>query len=145
MRRVHRIAVMASLLLLAAALVGCGTSAPKKGSPEAAVQSLLELRSSLATDPAEYASLVETPMAEALATDSVSRVASQTAPIPEWKTPERTEETTATAKVTVVWKSSKEFANWAKETVFDLRKTGGRWIVIDANAVTGSSDTTAAP
>lgn len=145
MHRVHRITVMALMLLLAAALVGCAESAPKKGSPEATVQSLLELRSSLATDPAEYASFVETPMAEALATDSVSRAASQTAPIPEWKTPEGTEETTATAKVTVVWKASKEFANWAKKTVFDLRKTDGRWIVIDANTVTGSSDTTAAP
>ena len=109
------------------------------------MQSLLELRSSLATDPAEYASFVETPMAEALATDSVSRAASQTAPIPEWNTPERTEETTATAKVTVVWKASKEFTNWAKKTVFDLRKTGGRWLVLDANTVTGSSDATTAP
>jgi len=145
MRTVHKLALMASLLMLAAALVGCGTSAPKKGSPEATVQSLLELRSSLATDPAEYASFVETPMAEALATDSASRAASETAPIPEWKTPEGTAETTTTAKVTVVWKASKEFANWAKKTVFDLRKTRGRWIVIDANAVTGSSDATAAP
>lgn len=134
MHNVRRIMLVASAALVFTALAGCSASL-QKGSPEAAVDSLLRLRSELATDPADYASYVDTSMAEALAQDSASRTATQTAPTPEWNTPESTSEDTATAKVTVRWKTDSDFPSWAKATVFELEKTGGRWIVVDAETV----------
>ena len=140
----RKIAVAISALLLVTSLVGCRAATLEKGSPEAAVQDLLELRSKLATDPAGYASFVETSMAEALAADSTSRSAGQ-APMPQWKTPTATEETSSSAKVTVRWNASKDFPKWAKSTVFSLEKRGGRWIVVDASEATRSAGATATP
>lgn len=143
MHKVRNTALVLLTMLLAISLAGCKTTL-KQGSPEAAVQSLLELRSELTTDSAKYAALVATPMAEALASDSASRT-SENAPIPQWNTPKRTEETTAAAKVSVTWKSDAKFANWAKVTVFSLENIGGRWVVVDANADNTSKDASATP
>jgi len=147
MLRARTIVVFVSILALAAALTGCAPKPLEKGSPEAAVQGLLELRSQLTTDPAEYASFVETSLAEALAGDSASRPETDV-PIPEWKTPKRTEESSSAAKVTVTWKASKEFADWADATIFVLKREGKRWVVVDATdaaAKPASSKSTSAP
>ena len=143
MYRVRNTALIALALLLAVSLVGCKPTL-KKGSPAAAVQSLLELRSALTTDAARYASFVATPMASALASDSAARPSTDT-PIPQWKTPEVTEQATSTAKVKVRWNADGVFSTWAKATVFSLEKIAGRWIVVDANQETGSKSTTPTP
>lgn len=141
MHKVRRFAVLTSALILAIAVAGC-SSPPQAGTPEAAVQDLLTLRSQLTTDSAKYASYVETSLADALAQDS--QTATRT-PIPEWKTPKRTEETSSSAKVTVRWKASKDFGDWADATIFVLERRGERWIVVDARDAAGSTDATSTP
>ncbi len=144
MRLQRRIVLTALALLVAASLAGCGESALKKGSPEAAVQELLVLRSELTTDPAKYAALVETSIAEAIAADSRSRSETQ-APTPQWNLPQVTTSTADSADVMVRWKSDAKFKNWPKATVFSLTKTQGRWVVVAAIEATASAAATATP
>jgi len=116
----------------------------KKGSPEAAVQDLLTLRSKLVTDAAKYAALVDTSVAEALAADSRSRSATR-APTPQWTTPVRTSATSETAEVTVTWKADAKFKTWPEASIFSLKKNAGGWIVIAAREATSSTSTTRTP
>lgn len=144
MRLLCRIMLTALVLLAAASLAGCGEPALEKGSPEAAVQALLVLRSELTTDPAKYASLVETSIAEAIAADSRSRSETQ-APTPKWNPPIVTTSTAESADVVVTWEADAKFKDWPKSTVFSLVKTQGRWIVVAATEATASITATPTP
>jgi len=144
MRLIHKVSLCVLVALSVGLLAGCG-SRVEAGTPAAAVQSLLELRSELSTDSARYGSFVETSMATVLAQDAASLIAKKKSPMPAWETPETTEESTTSAKVKVVWKADPKFPDWAESTTFSLSKETGRWMIVDAVSASPSKAATGTP
>lgn len=123
-----------SLVVLAVALgVLAGCSAPKEVRHPAveAIVDLLELRRDDVRDPAAYEDFFENPELAAALADS-SGEDTGTPQVPEYEDPYLSAETSATADVAVVWKSSEAFPDWPAATVFSLVLADDRWIVVDA-------------
>lgn len=135
--RTNRFTIMTTVALIALALIatGCTKSAETKAStatPEGSVLGLLQLRSELSTDAAQYEKYLTDPKTAAALAASVPSDTT-TPPIPKWESPFKVVEQDASkAKVRVVWVQSKAFPGWTKSTIFLLQKDGDKWLVEDA-------------
>ncbi len=135
--RTNRFTIMTTVALIALALIatGCAKSAETKAStatPEGSVLGLLQLRSELSTDAAQYEKYLTDPKTAAALAASVPSDTT-TPPIPKWESPFKVVEQDASkAKVRVVWVQSKAFPGWTKSTIFLLQKDGDKWLVEDA-------------
>jgi hypothetical protein len=132
--------VAATLAVLALAVVaGAG-----QGGPASTVDHLLTLRNQRSQDATAYAHYVNEEVANALIKDAARSDPAKPA-LPAWERPSVTEESSASAEVTVVWKKSAQFAKWPKRTIFLLQKSDGVWKVVDARVedADGSKESTA--
>lgn len=123
----RRVAIIVVASAFAVTLAGC--SGVRQ--PEDAVQKILELRSRNCTSTVEYAPYVSSALAGTFAEDSATRNP-KVSPIPRWKAPVVSAETTAGVEVTVEWLPSKAYAEWPESTVFVLEKFSGKWMLVDA-------------
>jgi hypothetical protein len=131
-----RALAVACALVLALAVAGCCAAAPS--GPAGVVQQALELRRDRVSDAKRYDPLFADPAIGAqLAKDSETGAGS---PLPAWSAPYVSEEASATAKVVVIWSPDGEprFKDWPKATVFALQLTKGAWLIVDAEAATGT-------
>jgi hypothetical protein len=53
-------------------------------------------------------------------------------PVPAWETPYLSAQGTSTADVVVLWTADAAHKGWAAATLFALQRTGGRWLIVDA-------------
>lgn len=125
---------LACALALASALAGCSNTTSHPAA--AAVERLLELRRDRATDVSAYAPLVaDSEVATALA-DAAKAATSTVAPLPAWKAPYVSAETSVGASVIVVWKADAAHPGWPAANRFAMRLVSGRWVVADAAELT---------
>lgn len=113
--------------------------------PEDAVQKILELRSRNCTSTADYAPYVSTELAGTFAEDSAMRDP-ESSPVPRWKAPKVSAETTSGVEVEVEWLPAENYPGWPASTIFILEKFSGRWMLVDARDGTpapASAETTA--
>lgn len=131
--------VCAALLLgtLAAGVAGCGVlGGDTAGHPAVkAVTDLLDLRRKDVREASAYAPFFED---SALATALVEpgAVPTGTPRVPEWRTVYASKLGSSTAEVAVVWKPDDAFKDWPTVTVFLLKRSSGRWVVVDAREET---------
>jgi len=116
------------------ALVACATRTAAERHPAAvAVDGLLRLRRARSTDAAAYARYLEdSSVATQLAEGSTE---ASGPPLPKWNRPYVSAATTSTASVVVVWRGTSAFAEWPYATRFGMRRSGGRWRVVDAETL----------
>lgn len=130
--RLHLVAVVAMAGVLLAAC-----AAPAVHPAVTRVADLLDLRRSDVRDPAAYETFFEDPtLASALAQGSGEPTG--TPQVPDYEPPYLTAETTSTADVAVVWKTSDDFTDWPAVTVFILSLVDGDWMVTDALEATSA-------
>ena len=137
-RRRWYLAVTPVVALIAAAslLVGCtqlGISG-ELDPPEAAVDSLLQLRAEHSTDATAYAEYVSAEMAATLATPQSEEPSG--ALVPEWERPYLSVDGTTTAEVIVVWVDPESFdSKWPAATIFKMELIEEKWLAVDAQPI----------
>lgn len=138
-----RFTLVGTLALSVTILAACG---PDLGPPAQAVQDLLELRSDRSEDASAYAEYVASvDLAQELAAAAVEESTSATPPTPGWDTPYVASETSATARVVVVWDPDDRFEGWPVATIFLTESVDGRWLTMDAEAIEDEADVPEAP
>lgn len=128
-------ALVCSCMLLAA----CAAPAPDPTrDPVSSVEALLGLRYDRSTDASAYARLLVDPeLAKSLANASREE-SSSTPPTPRWEQPYLSGETTSTAEVVVLWKTSKDLPGYPTASVFMMQKVDGAWKAKDARSIEGT-------
>ena len=130
------IAAVVAFLATMSLLAGCAQLgiSDELAPPEAAVDSLLQLRVERSADASAYAEYVSEPMAATLAAADAADTAG--ALIPEWKTPFMSVDGTTTADVVVVWVDPESFdQDWPAATVFKMELVGDKWLAMDAESI----------
>jgi hypothetical protein len=131
-----RARALACALVLALFVAGCCAAAPS--GPAGVVQQALELRRDRVSDAKRYDALfADATIGAQLAKDSEAATVS---PLPTWSPPYVSEESSAAAKVVVLWSPPTEprVKDWPKATIFALQLTKGAWLIVDAETATGT-------
>lgn len=144
--RSGRIAAIAALLVAVLAVGAAAAwwllSAPERAAyshPAAkAVDTVFKVRSRMSTDPADYEPYVESGLATELALDSAAKAREGISPLPRWKPPYVSAETSSGADVIVVWKRSVEHTSWPEAHRFKMVLSGDLWKMGDAEALEAS-------
>jgi len=121
--------------LLAAVVVllfATGCSAGGLEPPERAVDDLLQLRAERSTDASAYAKLLQDPAIAAELAAAAAEEAANSRPLPEWKEPYISAESSAQADVVVEWHSFEEWPEWPAATRFTTQMIDGEWVTVDA-------------
>jgi len=130
------VTLVVALIAAASLLAGCtqlGISG-ELDPPEAAVDSLLQLRVAHSTDATAYAEYVSAEMAAALATPQSEEASG--ALVPEWESPYLSVDGTTTAEVIVVWVDPVAFdAKWPAATIFKMEFIEEKWLAVDAQPI----------
>lgn len=121
---------LAAVGVLAAVLLGVRVLAPPPPAPVRVVERVLEMRRSRVRDARAYAPYFAS---DDLAEELVRAAEEETStPIPSWRTPYIAAFRQDEADVVVVWCSGETVRTFARASLFVLRHTEGRWLIVDA-------------
>lgn len=127
-----RVRMLVAACVLGVIVVGCATQDARV----TVVEELLRLRQARSADASAYAQYVDSEaLAEALADADRASKGDQESPIPAWKPPFVSGESTTSAEVVVVWSGRDGYADWPYATIFEVRLRDGEWRVSDAREI----------